>query len=105
MKTYIPLQDRVLLRPIKPPEEEKTEGGIIVAATVVRQTQEAVVVAVGQGAYAPETGVFMQTILMKGDVVLIPYNYGMEIDVDEEKGLRVMREGEIIMLIKKGTDN
>lgn len=104
MRKYQPLQDRVLLRLIKPPEEEKTESGILLG-TVARQTQEAEVVGVGAGAYAFETGTFMPTVLAKGDIVLIPFNHGMDIDTDEEKGLKIMREGDVICLIKKSTDN
>lgn len=104
MKKYEPLEDRVLIRPHKQAEGQTTEGGII-TDTMKRETQEATVVSVGNGVFARETGVFMPTILCPGDLVLIPNEYGMPIDTDEEKGLRLVREGDIIMRLKKFSDN
>lgn len=104
MKKYEPLEDRVLLRPHKAEEGQKTEGGIILD-TVKKETQEATVVSVGLGRYAGETGVFMPTVLCPGDLVLIPDGYGMNIDTDSEKGLRLVREGDIIMRLKKVSEN
>lgn len=101
MKKFEPLEDRVLLRPHRDNLDEKTEGGIIVGGIVKKEVQEATVVSVGAGVYARETGVFMPTVLSPGDLVLITYDYGMPIDTDIEKGLKLMREGDVIMRLKK----
>ena len=44
MKTYEPLEDRVLVKPHKPTGEVKTEGGIIVTGIGKKQTMEATIV-------------------------------------------------------------
>lgn len=100
---YQPLEDRVLIRPIKKTEEEKTESGIILVQKN-KDVSEGEVVAVGEGRYAPESGTFMPNKLTKGDVVLYGTNSGMEIEVSNGNGkeaVRVMREGDVLLVIKK----
>lgn len=108
MKNYEPLEDRVLVRPLKLSEEKKTTSGIIIDM-VKTETMEAEVVAIGCGTVARETGVLIPTVLNPGDTVLIPCAdgkpYGMPIDTDTEKDLRVMREGDILFRIKKSSEN
>ena len=109
MKTYEPLEDRVLVKPHKPTGEVKTEGGIIVTGIGKKQTMEATVLAIGPGTVARETGVQIPTVLNPGDLVLIPCEddkpYGMEVNTGTEKDLRVMREGDILFRIKKSSEN
>lgn len=100
MKKFEPLEDRVLVRVHKEEQGQKTEGGII-TDPIQKPTQRATVVSVGSGLYARETGVFMPTVLAKGDVVLVPANHGMDIDTDEEKGLKLMREGDVLLFLEK----
>lgn len=102
-KTYQPLEDRVLVRPIKP-TEEKTEGGII-KDMMRKETQQAEVVSVGPGRYAADTGTFMPTILSPGDIVIIPFDYGMNFDTPDEKDLKLMREADVLLLVKKAGDS
>lgn len=114
MTRYTPLEDRVLVIPIKEKVDVSedglqtkgtTEGGILIAATIKRETQEAEVYSVGLGRYANETGVFMSTVLAKGDIVLIGVNGGMPVEVPMEDGkkveMKLMREGDVLALIKK----
>lgn len=101
MRKFEPLEDRVLIRPHKENLDEKTEGGIIVGGILKKEVQEGTVVAVGPGVYAKESGVFMPTVLAPGDTVVIAYDYGMPIDTDDEKGLKLMREADIMLLVKK----
>lgn len=104
-KIFDPLEDRILVKPIKSAEPEKTASGII-TDTIKKDTAEGVVVAAGQGYIARDTGTPVSTVLRKGDVVLFGVNAGMPLDVPNEDGgkdeCRLMREGDILCLIKKG---
>jgi len=103
--TFSPLEDRVLILPIKQTEVEKTSGGIIIADTVKKEVMEGIVVAVGVGRYAYETGVWIPTVLGVGDKILCGTNQGMAIEVPNENGgkdeCRLMREGDVLLLISK----
>lgn len=69
--TIRPLEDRVLLRPVKP--EERTRSGIIIPDTAQEKSQEGEVVAVGDDA----------SIKVKpGDRVLYARYSGTEVKVD-----------------------
>lgn len=104
MIAYQPLEDRVVVRPIKSAEPAKTAAGII-TETIKKETLEAEVLAVGAGRYAPENGQFIPTVLIQGDVVLIGANNGMPLDIPGEDGLnmecKLMREGDVLCLIRK----
>jgi chaperonin GroES len=102
--SYECMEDRVLIRPIKAEQNQKTESGII-TDQMKRPTEEAIVVAVGVGRYANETGKLMPTVLVPGDKILIAEGYGLEINTPEEKGLRLLREGDILCRIKKADEN
>ena len=123
---YECLEDRILVIPIEVSNETKvmsetqgkiisvfdqgkTAGGIIVPDTVKKQTIKCEVVNVGYGRYAPESGVLMQTILAKSDIVLCGSDgekpMGLPIDITNEDGVRIthylMREGDILLRISK----
>lgn len=69
--TIKPLEDRVLLRPVKP--EERTKGGIILPDTAQEKSQEGEVVAVGDD----------ENIKVKpGDRVLFARYSGTEVKID-----------------------
>lgn len=101
---YQCLEDRLLLRPSKK-KDEKTDGGLIIPDTVKMQTAEGVVVAIGAGCYARETGVFMPTVLAKGDIVLYPGGdrQFLEIPIIHDDGKKeiclMMRESEVLAKI------
>jgi len=103
MTTYSPLEDRVLIKEIKKTEEEKTEAGLISVAK--KEVGEGIVHAVGNGRFATETGVFMENVLRKGDIVLYGIKGGMPLDVEDENGkkveMRLFRESDILGIIKK----
>lgn len=102
--SFSPLEDRCLIRPIKSVTEEKTDSGIVIPETVKKDVLEGEVVAIGQGKYAPENGVFIPTVLAKGDFVLFGASQGLPIMIDSETGkeeVLIMREGDILMLISK----
>lgn len=101
---YQPLEDRVLIKPIKKTESEITASGIITDMKK-KEVTEGEVVAVGGGRYAGETGVFMPTVLAKGDIVLYGINQGMKIDIPNAEGIIeehiVIREGDVLFLISR----
>lgn len=101
---YTPLEDRVLIKPIKKTESEKSDGGIILDP-VKKEVAEGVVFAIGEGRYAPENGTFIPNVLRKGDVVLYGVNAGMPFEVPDETGkkteMRLLREADVLAFIKK----
>ena len=98
------MEDRCLIKPIKKTESEKTESGLILDMKK-KETAEGEVVSCGLGTYARETGVFMPSMLAKGDIVLYGVNTGMPIDAPDEDGkiveMKLMREGDVLAVIKK----
>lgn len=98
-----PTGDRILIRPIKKTEEEKTEGGILVPTTVKKETAEGEVIAAGAGRYASESGVFMPNEIKVGDLVLYGAERGLAIEVDKDGGGKevclLMPEGDILGII------
>lgn len=105
MTNFSPLEDRLLVRPIKKNEVEKTEGGIIIPDSAKKEVAEGEVFSVGPGRYAYESGVFIPTWLHKGDIVLYGKNQGMPIDIPGEDGkreeMRLLRESDVLLLISK----
>jgi len=108
---YTPLEDRILVRPIKKTELETTDNGIIIPDSVKKEVAEGIVVAAGQGRYAPENGVAIPCIVAKGDMVLYGANQGLEIEIDGEAGketVRILRESDILLVVetqKNGVDS
>jgi len=100
---FTPLEDRVLIKKIINNEPETTESGIINLAK--KEVGEGIVHAVGNGRFATETGVFMDNVLRKGDLVLYGINGGMPLDVEDDDGkkveMRLFRESDILSIIKK----
>lgn len=100
---YDPLEDRILILPIKKTEEEKTASGLIDVSK--KETAEGIVVANGAGYTARDTGVFVQTVLAVGDKVLYGIHAGMPLEVPNEKGEKVehrlMRESDVLCLLSK----
>jgi co-chaperonin GroES (HSP10) len=107
-KEYQPLEDRCIILPIKSTEPEKTASGII-TDTIKKETREGIVIAIGQGRYAMETGELVRTVLCKGDLVLIGANGGLPITIQNEAGENqeavMLREGDVLCLIKKYHQN
>lgn len=108
---YSPLEDRILVKPIKKTDIEKTDAGIIIPDSAKREVGKGVVVAAGQGRYAPENGAFIPCMLSAGDIVLCGAQdgklRGLPIDIETENGKEeviIMREGDVLMLISKKSD-
>jgi chaperonin GroES len=98
---YDPLEDRVLVIPEKE-SEQKTDSGLFIPDAVKKDVMRGRVHAIGDGRYAPETGTYIPTILKKGDYVLFGAGQGVEVELrltDETVAARIMREGDILLLI------
>ena len=87
-----PLDDRIVVKPIK--REEMTKGGIILPDTDKEKPQEGEVIAVGPGKLT-EDGNRIEMDLKKGDKVMYAKFSGTEINLDDEE-LLIMREGDVL---------
>lgn len=107
IQIFEPLEDRVLILPIKKTESEKTAAGII-TDTIKKEIRQGEVVAVGPGRYAGETGNFMPTLLHKGDLVIIGVESGLPISVPRENGVVdecvILREADVLILVSKKSE-
>ena len=93
---YELFDDRVLIKPAA--AEEKTKGGIIIPDTAKEKPQKGVVVAVGPGKYAEQTGNLIPLKQKIGDVVLYGKYSGTEIVVEGEDYL-IMRSSDLLMKV------
>ena len=91
-----PLQDRVIVKPLK--AEEKTKGGIVLPDTAKEKPLEGKIMAVGKGKVSDSGKV--QTLEVKtGDRVLYGKYSGTEVKIDDEE-LLIMREEDILAIVK-----
>ena len=94
-----PLGDRVIVKPLE--AESKTKGGIVLPDTVKEKPQEGKVVAVGKGKVL-ESGSVQSLEVKVGDKVLYGKYTGNEITTKEGEELLIMREEDILAIIKEG---
>lgn len=92
-----PLGDRVVVRPLE--AEEKTKGGIILPDTAKEKPQEGEIIAVGKGKTL-ENGSVQVMEVKKGDRVLYGKYSGSEIKTKDGEDLLIMREEDILAIIK-----
>jgi len=92
-----PLGDRVVVKPLE--AEAKTKGGIVLPDTVKEKPQEGKVVAVGKGKVL-ENGTVHAPEVKMGDKVLYGKYSGNEITTKEGEELLIMREEDILAIIK-----
>ncbi|MCK4546786.1 MAG: co-chaperone GroES [Candidatus Eisenbacteria sp.] len=90
-----PLQDRVLVKPLK--EKEVKKGGIIIPDTAKEKPQEGTVAAVGPGRIL-ESGTRVDLEVKKGDRVLYGKYSGTEVKVDNQEYL-ILREADILAIV------
>lgn len=91
-----PLADRVVVKPL--PAEEKTKGGIVIPETAKEKPQQGEVIAVGSGRRAGEKVTPLE--VKKGDKVLYGKYSGTEIEGEEGQDYLVLREDDILAVIK-----
>ncbi len=93
-----PLADRIIVKPLA--AEEKTKGGIVLPDTAKEKPQEGEVVAVGKGKVLDNGNV--QALEVKvGDHVLYGKYSGTEITTREGEEVFIMREDDVLAIIKK----
>lgn len=92
-----PLGDRVVIKPLEP--ETKSKGGIVLPDTAKEKPQEGKVVAVGKGKVL-DNGTVQAPEVKVGDKVLYGKYSGNEITTKEGEELLIMREEDILAIIK-----
>jgi len=92
-----PLGDRVVIKPLE--AENKTKGGIVLPDTAKEKPQEGKVVAVGKGKVL-DSGSVQPLEVKAGDKVLYGKYSGNEITTKEGDELLIMREEDILAIIK-----
>ncbi len=92
-----PLGDRVLVRPLE--AESKTRGGILLPDTAKEKPQEGEIVAAGKGKVL-ENGTVNPLEVKVGDKVLYGKYSGNEITTKEGEELLIMREEDILAIVK-----
>lgn len=92
-----PLGDRIVVKPLE--AEAKSKGGILLPDTAKEKPQEGKVVAVGKGKVL-ESGSVQAPEVKVGDRVLYGKYSGNEITTKEGEELLIMREEDILAIIK-----
>ena len=92
-----PLGDRVVIKPLEP--EAKSKGGIVLPDTAKEKPQEGKVVAVGRGKVS-DNGTVQTPEVKVGDKVLYGKYSGNEITTKDGEELLIMREEDILAIIK-----
>jgi chaperonin GroES len=92
-----PLGDRVVIKPLE--AESKTKGGILLPDTAKEKPQEGKVVAVGKGKIL-DSGSLQALEVKVGDKILYGKYSGNEITTKEGEELLIMREEDILAIIK-----
>jgi len=92
-----PLGDRVVIKPLE--AENKTKGGIVLPDTAKEKPQEGKVMAVGKGKVL-ENGAVQPLEVKVGDKVLYAKYSGNEITTKDGEELLIMREEDILAIIK-----
>ena len=92
-----PLGDRVIVKPLE--AEEKTKGGIVLPDTAKEKPQEGKIVAVGKGKTL-DNGQIQAPEVKVGDRILYGKYSGNEITTREGEELLIMREEDILAIIK-----
>lgn len=92
-----PLGDRIIVKPLE--AENKSKGGIVLPDSAKEKPQEAKVVAVGKGKIL-ENGSVQAPEVKVGDKVLYGKYTGNEITTKEGEELLILREEDILAIIK-----
>ncbi len=94
-RTFQPLGDRIVIKPIE--QEEVSKGGLVLPDTARERPQEGEVIAAGPGRLTEE-GNRIPMELVVGDKVLYAKYAGTELKEDDEDYL-VLRESDILAKI------
>ncbi len=92
-----PLGDRIVVKPLE--AENKSKGGIVLPDSAKEKPQEAKVVAVGKGKVL-ESGAVHAPEVKVGDKVIFGKYSGNEFITKEGEELLILREEDILAIIK-----
>ncbi|MBU4251922.1 MAG: co-chaperone GroES [Candidatus Omnitrophica bacterium] len=92
-----PLGDRIVVKPLE--AENKSKGGIVLPDSAKEKPQEAKVVAVGKGKIL-ESGAVCAPEVKVGDKVIFGKYSGNEFITKEGEELLILREEDILAIIK-----
>jgi chaperonin GroES len=92
-----PLGDRIVVKVLE--AETKSKGGILLPDTAKEKPQEAKIVAVGKGKVL-ENGTIAVPEVKVGDKVIFGKYSGNEITTKEGEDLLILREEDILAIIK-----
>jgi chaperonin GroES len=92
-----PLADRIIIKPLE--AEETTKGGIVLPDTAKEKPQEGQVLAVGKGKVL-DNGTVQAPEVKVGDHVLYGKYSGTEITTREGDDVLIMREDDILAIVK-----
>jgi chaperonin GroES len=92
-----PLGDRVVVKPLE--AESKTKGGILLPDTAKEKPQEGEVIAVGKGRVL-DNGTVQPLEVKVGDRILYGKYSGNEITTKDGDELLIMKEEDILAIIK-----
>ncbi len=92
-----PLGDRIVVKALE--AQEKTKGGIVLPDTAKEKPQEGKVVAVGKGKLLDNGNVRAPEVKV-GDLILYGKYSGTEVSTKEGEDLLIMREEDILAIIK-----
>jgi chaperonin GroES len=92
-----PLGDRIVVKPLE--AENKSKGGILLPDSAKEKPQEAKVVAVGKGKML-ESGTVQAPEVKVGDKVIFGKYSGNEFVTKEGEELLILREEDILAIIK-----
>ena len=95
-----PVNDKIVVKPNKPVEEQVTEGGILLPETVNQGAlNEGTVVAVSKGMYSAQ-GTLIPMVIKEDDVILYNKNYmGSEHKVDGETYI-IMSQNDVLSVVE-----
>ena len=92
-----PLGDRIVVKVLE--AQEVTKGGIVLPDTVKEKPQEGKVVAVGKGKVS-DSGTVIVPEVKVGDRVLYGKYSGTEITTKEGEELLIMKEEDVLAIVK-----
>jgi chaperonin GroES len=96
-QTIRPLGDRVLVRP---DEQVRKVGGIIIPENITEKPKTGVVLAVGSGNVATDTGGRTAPDVREGDHVIFSQYGGIDVELGPTKYL-ILREGDLLGVIEE----
>ena len=92
-----PLGDRIVVKPLE--AEKKSKGGIVLPDSAKEKPQEAKVVAIGKGKVL-DSGAVQAPEVKVGDKVIFGKYSGNEFITKEGEELLILREDDILAIIK-----